>query len=56
LFFCRSTLHTTFNDQHDKEAGGRRRNATEMQLPTTTSRDRRVQLKKLEDAASRICH
>jgi hypothetical protein len=25
LFFCRSILHTTFNDQHDKEDGGRRR-------------------------------
>ena len=29
LFFCRSTLHTTFNGQYDKEGGGRRRNTTE---------------------------
>jgi hypothetical protein len=26
-----------------------------MQLPTTTSRDRRAALKKLEDAATKIC-
>ena len=26
-----------------------------MQLPTTTSREHRAELKKLEDAASRIC-